>query len=176
MARPLPSSIITQKKDLSNRGRKTEDRAAENGQNAWMKTGKHTSGEEEGARPESGKTHIRRRKKRTAGEQETHGRIWTFAGIAGIIEKESPKAEGCINGEETAMTQEKIARINALGKKSRAEGLTEEEKAEQTRLRREYLDAIKGSLRSQLDSITVVDANGKETKLKEKHTKHPSES
>ncbi len=74
------------------------------------------------------------------------------------------------------MTQEKIARINALGKKSRAEGLTEEEKAEQTRLRREYLDAIKGSLRSQLDSITVVDANGKETKLKEKHTKHPSES
>ena len=112
----------------------------------------------------------------TAGEQETHGRIWTFAGIAGIIEKESPKAEGCINGEETAMTQEKIARINALGKKSRAEGLTEEEKAEQTRLRREYLDAIKGSLRSQLDSITVVDANGKETKLKEKHTKHPSES
>lgn len=76
---------------------------------------------------------------------------------------------------KTAMTQETIARINALGKKSRAEGLTEEEKAEQARLRREYLDAVKRSLRSQLDSITVIDADGKETKLKEKHTKRPSE-
>lgn len=73
------------------------------------------------------------------------------------------------------MTQETIARINALGKKSRVEGLTEEEKAEQARLRREYLDAVKRSLRSQLDSITVIDADGKETKLKEKHTKRPSE-
>ena len=40
------------------------------------------------------------------------------------------------------MTDEKIARINALAKKSRTpEGLTAEEKAEQASLRREYIDA-----------------------------------
>ena len=33
------------------------------------------------------------------------------------------------------MTDEKILRINALAKKSKQEGLTEEEKAEQKRLR-----------------------------------------
>lgn len=73
------------------------------------------------------------------------------------------------------MTQETIARINALGKKSRAEGLTEEEKAEQARLRREYIDAMRASLRSQLDSITIIGADGSETKLKEKRAKQPSE-
>lgn len=73
------------------------------------------------------------------------------------------------------MTQETIARINAPGRKSRAEGPTEEEKAEQARLRREYIDAMRASLRSQLDSITVVGADGSETKLKEKRTKQPSD-
>lgn len=47
------------------------------------------------------------------------------------------------------MTDEKIARINALAKKSRTpEGLTAEEKAEQASLRREYIDAMKGSLKN----------------------------
>lgn len=73
------------------------------------------------------------------------------------------------------MTQETIARINELGRKSRAEGLTDEEKAEQARLRREYIDAMRSSLRSQLDSITIVDADGTETKLKQKRTKHTSD-
>ena len=51
------------------------------------------------------------------------------------------------------MTDEKIARINALAKKSRTpEGLTAEEKAEQASLRREYIDAMKGSLKKQLDN------------------------
>lgn len=59
------------------------------------------------------------------------------------------------------MTDEKIARINALAKKSRTpEGLTAEEKAEQASLRREYIDAMKGSLKKQLDNTVVVDANG----------------
>ena len=73
------------------------------------------------------------------------------------------------------MIQETIARINELGRKSRTEGLTDEEKAEQARLRREYIDAMKASLRSQLDSITIVGADGSETKLKQKHTKHTSD-
>ena len=44
-----------------------------------------------------------------------------------------------------------IERINYLAKKQRAEGLTEEEKAEQAKLRREYIDSVVGNLRSQLD-------------------------
>ena len=36
------------------------------------------------------------------------------------------------------MTEEKIARINALAKKSKTAGLTEAEKAEQQALRQEY--------------------------------------
>ena len=41
------------------------------------------------------------------------------------------------------MTKEKIARLNALAQKSRSQGLTEQEKAEQASLRREYIDALK---------------------------------
>ena len=54
------------------------------------------------------------------------------------------------------MTDEKIARINALAKKSRTpEGLTAEEKAEQASLRREYIDAMKGSLKKQLTTRSL---------------------
>ena len=67
------------------------------------------------------------------------------------------------------MTDEKIARINALAKKSRTpEGLTAEEKAEQASLRREYIHAMKGSLKKQLDNTVVVDANGNRMPLKQK--------
>ena len=67
------------------------------------------------------------------------------------------------------MTDEKIARINALAKKSRTpEGLTAEENAEQAPLRREYIDAMKGSLKKQLDNTVVVDANGNRMPLKQK--------
>ena len=41
------------------------------------------------------------------------------------------------------MTQEKIARINELAKKSKTTGLTDAEKAEQQALRREYIDDMK---------------------------------
>lgn len=44
-----------------------------------------------------------------------------------------------------------IERINFLAKKQREEGLTEEEKIEQTKLRREYIDSVVGNLRVQLD-------------------------
>ena len=53
------------------------------------------------------------------------------------------------------MTEEKIARINALAQKSKSTGLTEAEKAEQQALRQEYLADIKASLRSQLDSTVM---------------------
>lgn len=59
------------------------------------------------------------------------------------------------------MTKEKIARINELAKKSRTEeGLTEAEKAEQAALRREYIEEMKQSLRSQLDNADYIDDKG----------------
>ncbi|MCD7823381.1 MAG: DUF896 domain-containing protein [Oscillospiraceae bacterium] len=51
------------------------------------------------------------------------------------------------------MNQEKIARINFLAKKSREEGLTEEEKQEQQLLRDEYRAAIRANLTATLDNI-----------------------
>ena len=63
-----------------------------------------------------------------------------------------------------------IARINFLAKKSREVGLTEEEKAEQHKLRREYIDSVVGNMRSSLDSTYVVDNDGNKTKLSDKKT------
>lgn len=56
------------------------------------------------------------------------------------------------------ISQETIDRINVLARKSKTpEGLTPEEKDEQQRLRREYIDAFKANLRSQLETIEFVD-------------------
>ncbi len=52
------------------------------------------------------------------------------------------------------MKQEKIDRINFLARKSRtAEGLTPEEKEEQAKLRQEYIEGFRSSLKAQLDNI-----------------------
>lgn len=67
------------------------------------------------------------------------------------------------------ITEEKIARINELARKSRtSQGLTEEEKAEQATLRREYIDAVKRNLQAQLDHTTIVEPDGTRRKLKRK--------
>ena len=44
------------------------------------------------------------------------------------------------------MTEEKIARINALAHKAKVESLTPEELAERDKLRRIYIDSIKANL------------------------------
>ena len=69
------------------------------------------------------------------------------------------------------MTEEKIARINELYKKSKAEGLTEEEAKEQHALRQEYLDSVRKNLRSQLNNIDVQEADGTIINLGEKYGK-----
>lgn len=69
------------------------------------------------------------------------------------------------------MTEEKIARINELYKKSKAEGLTEEEAKEQHALRQEYLDSVRMNLRSQLNNIDVKEADGTIVNLGEKYDK-----
>ncbi len=70
------------------------------------------------------------------------------------------------------MTQEKIDRINFLARKSKTpEGLTEEEKAEQQILRREYIDSFKRSLVGQLENTYIVDEKGNKTKVTRKGKK-----
>ncbi len=56
------------------------------------------------------------------------------------------------------VTEAEIQRINELYRKSKTEGLTEEEKSEQQLLRRAYIDAVKANLRGHLDRIEFVDA------------------
>lgn len=63
------------------------------------------------------------------------------------------------------MTEEKIARINELYRKSKAEGLTNEEKAEQTALRKEFVMSVKMNLKSQLDNIDIKEKDGSITNL-----------
>lgn len=59
-----------------------------------------------------------------------------------------------------AITQEMIDRINVLSRKKKAEGLTEEEAAEQKVLYKEYIAAWRASVKSQLDCIEIVDGDG----------------
>ncbi len=58
---------------------------------------------------------------------------------------------------DTTITPELLARINELARKKRTVGLTEEELAEQKRLYKVYLAAIRGQVTSLLDSIEFVD-------------------
>ncbi len=67
------------------------------------------------------------------------------------------------------MDASKIDRINELYHKSQAVGLTEEEKEEQARLRQEYVAAIRGSLRNNLNNISIKEPDGSITDLGKKH-------
>ena len=49
------------------------------------------------------------------------------------------------------MTPEKIARINELAKKKKTEGLTAEEKVEQAKLREEYIEGYRRSVRHRVE-------------------------
>ena len=66
------------------------------------------------------------------------------------------------------MTNEKIARINELAKKSKTTGLTDAEKAEQQALRQEYVADIKASLRAQLSNTSIQEPDGTIHKLVKK--------
>ena len=73
-----------------------------------------------------------------------------------------------LNLEEQHLEQSRIDRINELARLAKTRELTPEEQTERQLLRREYLDSITGSLRSQLDNTYFVEADGSQTKLKEK--------
>ncbi|WP_427338924.1 DUF896 domain-containing protein [Caloranaerobacter sp. DY30410] len=55
------------------------------------------------------------------------------------------------------LSKEKLNRINYLARKSKIEGLTEEEKKEQKALREEYLENFRKSFRKQLNSIKFAE-------------------
>ena len=69
------------------------------------------------------------------------------------------------------MDEKRIARINELYHKSKEAGLTEEEKAEQARLRREYVEAVRASLRGQLNNVDILEKDGTVTNLGERFGK-----
>jgi len=66
------------------------------------------------------------------------------------------------------MTEELIKRINELAKKSKAEGLTDAEKAEQAELRAQYIAAFRQGVKNTLNNVYIVDEQGNEKKLEKK--------
>ena len=64
--------------------------------------------------------------------------------------------------------QEVIARINALAKKAKKEGLSPEEIQERDRLRRIYIDSVKANLVGQLENTYILGPDGKKKKLEHK--------
>ena len=69
------------------------------------------------------------------------------------------------------MDEKKIKRINELYHKSRAEGLTDEEKKEQQLLRQEYIASVRENLRGQLNNISIQEKDGSITDLGKKKKK-----
>lgn len=58
------------------------------------------------------------------------------------------------------MEPKKIARINELAKKKKTVGLTSEEKVEQAKLREEYIEGYRRSVRHHIAGIKLVDEEG----------------
>ncbi len=58
-----------------------------------------------------------------------------------------------------------IKRINELSRKSKTEGLTEAEKAEQATLRAQYIAAFRQGMMNTLDQVYIVDEKGNKKKL-----------
>ena len=69
------------------------------------------------------------------------------------------------------MNREQIDRINALYRKAKAEGLTEEEKKEQALLRKQYVADVKKNLAAQLNNIDMVNPDGSVENLGDKYGK-----
>lgn len=66
------------------------------------------------------------------------------------------------------MDPKKLQRINELARKSKAQPLTDEEKKEQQRLRAEYIEEYRASLRGILENTVIQRPDGTKEKLKKK--------
>lgn len=68
------------------------------------------------------------------------------------------------------MEKELIDRINYLARKSKSEGLTEEEKTEQAALRAAYIAEFRAGLRGTLDNTVIERPDGSRESLKKDKT------
>lgn len=68
-----------------------------------------------------------------------------------------------------AVTDKTIERINELYRKSKAEGLTNDELEEQKRLRQEYIQAFRNNLRGTLETIKIQNPDGTIIDVKKRH-------
>lgn len=66
------------------------------------------------------------------------------------------------------MEQIKLDRINELAKKSKTEELTPEEKAEQKKLREEYILEFRAGMRGILDNTYIQYPDGTKVKVEKK--------
>jgi len=65
------------------------------------------------------------------------------------------------------MEKSRIDRINELYHKMKNEGLTDDEKEEQAKLRKDYVAAIRQNMINNLDNVSVVNPDGTVTHLSE---------
>lgn len=70
---------------------------------------------------------------------------------------------------DSSMDQSVLERINALYHKSQQEGLTDAEKQEQARLRKQYVAAVMSNFESQLNNIDIQNEDGSIENLGEKY-------
>ena len=63
---------------------------------------------------------------------------------------------------------EVIARINELAKKNKEQGLTPEELTERDKLRRIYIDSVKGNLVGHLENTYILRPDGTKEKVTRK--------
>ena len=66
------------------------------------------------------------------------------------------------------MVKEKMDRINFLYRKSKAEGLTDEEKAEQAALRQEYIMEFRAQFTGIMENTVIKRPDGTVEKVSEK--------
>ena len=61
-----------------------------------------------------------------------------------------------------------VKRINELAKKSKEEGLSEEEKAEQAELRKQYIAKFRQGMENTLSNVYIMDEKGNKKKVERK--------
>ena len=71
--------------------------------------------------------------------------------------KYDPPASAGDQKENSMITKELIDEINALARKQRSMGLTNEEKIRQNQLRKKYLAGFRENMKNILDRIEIVD-------------------
>ena len=65
--------------------------------------------------------------------------------------------------------EELIKRINQLARKSREEGLTDEEKKEQAELRSQYIMKFRQGMENTLSNVYLMDSAGNKKKVEKKN-------